>query len=317
MDEFALIKHFFKPISNARNDIIFGIGDDAACVEVPPDYHLLISCDTLVAGVHFLSTWDAYDIAYKAVLVNVSDIAAMAGKPCWLTLGLTLPESNPIWLQRFAKGLSDALRKFNLSLIGGDTTRGPLTISMTIHGLIPKHCAVRRNGAKPGDIIFVSGELGAAALAVEFLQQPQVDIKDRQLVMQKLLRPNPRVDLSTYLQQYASAAIDISDGLAADLNHICEESQVGACIFFDSIPIHALVKQYHGKQASQLVLHGGDDYELCFTIPKQKVVEFQRELKRNNITCYPMGEIQSSRGLWTKQTDGSIVQVSTHGYNHF
>jgi thiamine-monophosphate kinase len=317
MNEFSLIDVFFKTLSLPRDDVVFGIGDDAACLQVPPGNQLLVSTDTLVADVHFLSEWDAYDIAWKAVMVNVSDIAAMAATPCWVSLALTLPEYNHHWLTRFSEGLQAALQCFNISLIGGDTTRGPLSITLTIHGLVPNDKAVRRKGAKPGDKIWVSGDIGAAAQAVSFLKSATVDAADMSVLLDKLLHPKPRVDLSLILQRYATAAIDISDGLSADLNHICEASKVGACLSLSAIPIHPLVKKYQQDQAVNFALCGGDDYELCFTVPALYENQFINELKAGELVCFPIGVIEDTPGLRIVTDKGKSIAFMPSGYSHF
>jgi thiamine-monophosphate kinase len=317
MNEFCLIEQFFKPIATKRSDVVFGIGDDAACLEIPRGANFLISTDTLVGGNHFLSEWNPYDIACRAVMVNVSDMAAMAADPCWVTLALTLPEADPAWLKPFSQGLNDSLNKFNIALIGGDTTRGPLSITLTIAGLAPEGKAVKRDGAKPGDVILVSGQLGAAALAVKFLNDHSIPENDTAILMQKLIHPEPRVDLINCLRSYASAAIDISDGLSADLNHICVASGVGACLIENAIPVHPLLKKYLSEQAVDLALRGGDDYELCFTVPARLLEPLMNELKRANTLCYPIGEIESAQGLRIKAPDNTSKILKPEGYSHF
>ena len=342
MDEFSLINSYFKSIVHDslvhnRDDVIFGIGDDAACLQVPVGMQLLVSCDTLVSDVHFLSSWDAYDVACRAVMVNVSDIAAMGGSPCWMTLALTLPAVDESWLQQFSQGLRDSLSRYSIALIGGDTTRGPLSMTMTIHGLVPEGLAVRRNGAAPGDIIYVSGELGAAALAVAYLERApspsprgegdiekgrylegqSMDEVDKSVVMRKLLHPEPRIDLSSYLQSFATAAIDISDGLGADLYHICSESHVGACLDLDSIPVHSLVKKYQGTSALDFALSGGDDYELCFTVASKNEAQLVQSLAIAGLRCYPIGVIEAQSGVRVKTLNGESVPLEPRGYSHF
>lgn len=316
MDEFSLINTFFKSIGSTRRDVVLGIGDDAACLDVPAGYQLLISTDSLLADVHFCSNWDAYDIACKCVMVNVSDIAAMGGKPCWVSLALTLPSFDSVWLERFSKGLNDSLQRFNIALIGGDTTKGSLSITLTIHGLVPIGRSIQRKGAEAGDVIYVSGVLGAAALAVHYLNL-SMDNQDRAVVLNLLQHPNPRVDLTTCLQAYASAAIDISDGLSADLNHICLASGVGACLFSDALPIHCLVKQYEPEKALDFVLSGGDDYELCFTVPKPSEAAFLQDLDQMNLQCYPIGVIESMPGMRLQTHLGDIIELTPRGYQHF
>lgn len=316
MDEFSLINDFFKSIGSKRSDVALGIGDDAACLEVPSGYQLLVSTDSLLADVHFCSNWDAYDIAYKCVMVNVSDIAAMGGVPCWVSLALTLPSVDSHWLKQFSQGLHDSLQRFNIALIGGDTTKGPLSITLTIHGLVPTGQAVKRKGANVGDTIYVSGVLGAAALAVHYLNKPMAH-EDKAVGLDLLQHPNPRVDLNACLQAYASSAIDISDGLSADLNHICVASDVGACLFVEHIPIHPLVKQYTPEKALDFVLYGGDDYELCFTIPSVYQASCLQWLNKMNLCCYPIGMIESTLGMRLQTQTGDRIELEPRGYRHF
>ena len=313
MNEFSLINQYFHSISSPRDDVVFGIGDDAACLQVPHDMDLLVSMDTLVEGVHFLKDWDAYDIASRAVRVNVSDMAAMAATPCWISLALTLPTVDESWLQRFSLGLADTLRGYHIALVGGDTTRGPLTITITIHGLVPRGRAVRRCFATAGDVIVVTGQLGAAALAVRLLNTPTLDDASRSVLMKQLLHPTPRLDFINFLREHATAAIDISDGLSADLNHILEASHVGACINLAAIPVHPLVQQHQGDNAIDFALSGGDDYELCFTLPSSLLPI----LDNTSFEYYCVGVIESVPGLRAKTQLGDIVPLAAKGYAHF
>lgn len=316
MDEFSLIDTYFKSIVLEREDVIFGIGDDAACLHVPEGMELLISTDTLVDGVHFLNQWDAYDIACRAVNVNLSDMAAMAATPCWISLALTLPHADQPWLQRFSQGLVDSLKPYQIALIGGDTTRGPLSITITIHGLAPKGRAIRRSGALVNDKIVLSGNLGGAALAVDLLKQV-IDEKERDSLMKKLLHPIPRLDLLSFLCEYATSAIDVSDGLSADLNHILTQSKVGACLFLESIPIHPLVVNYEKKNAIDFALSGGDDYEICFTVNPKDEVKLFKALEKAKIDCNVIGVIEAEPGLRGKRKTGEIIPLQCKGYQHF
>lgn len=317
MNEFSLIEQFFKPLGLMRDDVLLGIGDDAACLRVAQGMNLLVSTDTLVAKVHFLPEWDAYDIACRSVMVNVSDLAAMAAEPCWATLALTLPEMNTQWLAAFARGLGDSLKQFNMALIGGDTTQGPLSITLTVFGQAPQGQEVRRSGAKPGDIILVSGPLGAAALAVKLFDAHHLPLADKTALMQQLIHPQPRVDLANFLHQYATAAIDISDGLSADLNHICVASGVGACLNQEAIPFHPLVNQYYPDKAVDLALTGGDDYELCFTVPESQLDSLMAALNKSALTCYPIGTIEEKPGLRMKTSANQCNELVPLGYAHF
>lgn len=317
MNEFSLINHFFKPFPIHHKDVLYGIGDDAACLQIPKGFNLLVSTDTLVSGIHFLPEWDPYDIAYKSVMVNVSDMAAMAAQPRYVTLALTLPELNQKWIEAFSKGLKDSLNLYNIDLIGGDTTHGPLSITLTIMGLAPHKKAIRRSGAKPGDVILVSGILGAAALAIKYLDDRTISSSDKAELMNKLLHPCPRVDLCELIREYATSAIDISDGLSADLNHICIASGVGAGLNKKAIPVHPLLHKYLGDQAVDLALTGGDDYELCFTVSSSKFEKLNKELNKLDLKCYSIGVIEESPGLRIRTLDDSWVELKPDGYSHF
>lgn len=317
MGEFELIDVYFNALPNPRHDVILGIGDDAACLEVPPGMQLLVSTDTLVAGVHFLAHWDPFDIAYKAVMVNVSDIAAMAGDPCWLSLSLTLPEASESFLARFSQGIRAVIEPFGMTLIGGDTTRGPLSITITIHGLIPSTQALRRATAKVGDRIYVTGELGAAALAVHYLDHQNLPTDDKAVLMDKLIHPRARIDFVKALRQYATAGIDLSDGLSSDLSHICEASGVGACLWLEKIPVHPLVQNYKGDQAIDFALNGGDDYELCVTVPLRHEDAWLAQLASADLKAYPIGVIEAQPGLRGILNSGIRRDLPKGGYRHF
>lgn len=314
MDEFSLIDFFAHKKGHPRKDVLFGIGDDAAGLRLNPGLDLLISTDTLVENVHFLKSWDPYDIAYKAAMVNISDMAAMAANPCWITLALTLPHIEEEWLKRFAQGLNDALQQFEIELVGGDTTKGPLCITLTVLGSAPKGTAVQRSKAKPGDKIYVTGELGGAAIAIGELNS--FTAEEKKAVQKKLFRPKPRVDFISALREYASAAIDISDGLSSDLNHICEASQVGACIDFCKVPMYELLQRFPIDSAFDLAFHGGDDYELCFTVPTERDKNFLAYLAQAGLSCYEIGIIEEQKGL-RLQKSGHISPLTPQGYKHF
>lgn len=314
MNEFQLIDRYFKSIHLSDPSIILGIGDDAACVRVPPGHDLLISTDTLIADVHFSADWDPFDIAWKAVMVNLSDMAAMAALPRWMTLALTLPTLDSSWLERFSQGLQAALAQHKVHLIGGDTTRGTLSMTLTIHGICLTNQAITRSGAAVGDGIWVSGDLGGAAQALDWYRSNKQDFP---LLKNKLHFPRPRLDLRTILQEFASAAIDISDGLAADIQHICESSQVGAILWEDHIPIHSLVCPSHPEKALAFALNGGDDYELCFTVANHHEYNLQNRLAEQGLSCYKIGEIEAQSGLRLRSTQGKVDNLPVKGYLHF
>jgi len=221
INEFELIKRYFQQTIVSRRDVVCGIGDDAALLQCSPEQLLVVSTDTLIEGVHFPQTTTAQDLAYKALAVNLSDLAAMGAEPAWFTLALTLPTPDPSWLAHFSQGLFQLAQQFNIQLVGGDTTRGPLSITIQVLGQVPAHQALLRQGAQAGDKIYVSGTLGDAGLGLEVsLGKRQVSETASQFVLQRLNRPFPQVQLGLALRGLASSAIDISDGLLADLDHL-------------------------------------------------------------------------------------------------
>lgn len=315
MDEFSLIENFFKSISSDRSKLVLtGIGDDAAVTEVPMGHELLVSTDTLVNNVHFLSDWPAEAIAYKAIASNVSDIAAMAGCPTWCSLALTLPSIDEKWLIAFSSGLNQALTEFNIDLIGGDMTRGPLTITITIHGIAPSGKSLKRNGAKVNDAIFVTGALGEGAYGVS--QLGKFDYQSD--VFTKLFYPKPRHAYAKLLQQYGSSAIDISDGLSSDLNHILKASGVGAVLFQEHLPLSSKLKKVIPKeQQSQYILNSGDEYELCFTVPETKKSEFIEIAHQKPLAVYEIGKITKDSSFVVKDIKKQITPILNQGFNHF
>lgn len=318
LNEFSLIDTYFTLLPNPRTDVLLGIGDDGACLRVPLAMDLVVSTDTLVSEVHFLPNWDAYDIALRALLVNISDMAAMAATPCWVTLALTLPVIEPAWLERFSQGLKEGLLRYQMALVGGDTTRGALAMTITIHGLVPQGKALRRSTANAGDKIYVTGALGAAALAVACLAENQWPPEEAQgVLMQALLQPRPRTDWLVLLQTYASAAIDISDGLSSDLAHICRASGLGAWLSLETIPIHPLVSQWRPKQALDFALNGGDDYELCFTVPASIEKAFLVAASQAGLKSHCIGTLVQGEDVRAADAQGRVVSVPAKGYCHF
>jgi len=312
MNEFELIRHFFVTHAVNRNDVLLGIGDDAALVAPPSDQHLAITTDTLVSGVHFKENTTASDIGYKALAVNLSDLAAMGATPAWLTLAITLPAADKKWLHDFAKGFFELSDQYQTQLIGGDVTRGPLSITVQAIGFIPHDLAIKRSGARPGDLIYVTSTLGDAALALAFLND-KINIPDRHhdFLVSRLTRPTPQIKIGKKLRDVASAAIDISDGLAADLKHILENSHVGARINVDHIPLSTALRESISKdQAIAFALSGGDDYELCFTVPQNK-----KEHIPDQCTC--IGEITSVPELDLRYSDNTPYHLDIDGYQHF
>ena len=260
-NEFDIIQQYFGAHNHKRSDVVLGIGDDAACVTVPAGKQLLITTDTLVAGVHFPMQTHAFDIGYKVLAVNLSDLAAMGAAPCWATLSVTLPAFDETWLSQFSEGFFNLLDQYNMQLIGGDLTKGPLAVSVQAHGLSDSASVVKRSTAKPGDSVYVTGTLGDAGLALRVLNN-DVHLSDnhRKTVLQKLNRPHPKVKQGMQLSGVVSSMIDISDGLVADLGHILTASKVGAKVFCNKVLLSdPLLNAYPLNEAYKLAFTAGDD----------------------------------------------------------
>lgn len=319
--EFDIIRQYFTLKEN-RSDVILGIGDDAAILDISkhPQQQLVQSVDTLIAGVHFPEETSAQDIAYKALAVNLSDMAAMGAEPAWFTLSITLPDDNETWLKAFSESLAALAGKYNLQLIGGDTTRGPLlSLSISISGFVPIDKALTRNNAKPGDKVYVSGTLGDAALALAAWRgECLLTAEHSDYLYQRLNRPTPQVELGLLLRDYASSCIDISDGLVADLGHITEKSGVGAKVVFENVPLSDAFNFNLTDNALKvpLVLSGGDDYELCFTLPESKQERFNQLIKEKDLMVTCIGEIESQTGVRCSLNNENI-EIQDFGYNHF
>lgn len=320
MNEFSLITHFFTNSQQTeRQDVVLGIGDDCAILKVPPAQQLLVSMDTLVNGVHFPFETAAYDIGYKSLAVNLSDLAAMGATPAWFSLALTLPSLDKSWLEDFSSGLFDLARQFKIQLIGGDTTRGPMTITIQVHGFSPEGRAITRKGAQPGDLIYVTNTLGDAGLALRYIQG-HIQLADSVVapLLTQLNRPLPRIKEGLLLAPYASAMIDLSDGLAADLRHILRQSNTGALIHIEKLPLSKdLQKSVDYATATQLALTAGDDYELCFTIPVDKQHEVEQLMHQEHCAISCIGQITASGLLDLQQDHQSIDNSGIQGYSHF
>ncbi len=314
--EFDLIaRHFTRPAANA----VLGVGDDAALLAPTPGTELVVSTDMLVAGRHFLADADPELLGHKALAVNLSDLAAMGAVPRWATLALALPEPDEAWLAAFSRGFFTLAERFGVSLVGGDTTRGPLNLCVTVLGEAPAGRALRRGGARPGDGVWVSGDLGGAALAVCHLNgELLLDAPDAALCQIRLHRPEPRVVLGDMLCCVAHAAIDLSDGLLADLGHILTASGVGAEIEFDRLPAHPVLAP---KRADPLVrrclLAGGDDYELCFTAPPERERVLLAVAESAGVTVTRIGRVTTETGLSLLDGAGHAMAVRERGFDHF
>jgi thiamine-monophosphate kinase len=311
MNEFQLIETYFKNLLPDTPALRLGIGDDAAVFSPTAGQELILSVDTLVVDRHFLSTDMPAHIAHKALAVNLSDLAAMGAMPSGFLLALTLPEADPHWLENFAFGLKNLAQEFNLPLLGGDTTKGPLSISITVLGQAPKEKILTRSGAKPGDTLFVSGELGASAMVVKQLHHKlNIPIAEFEEALSLYQKPKPQIELGLALRDIASSCIDISDGLAQDCRHILQQSNCGANIDLAKLPIHPTVKRSMPLQeAQQLALTGGDDYQLLFTASEDKLANLPVEVTK-------IGVITSGDELVLNE-QGKNVHWDLQGWDHF
>lgn len=314
VDEFELIDQYFRRRAPSRADVPLGIGDDAAVVTLNPGEHLVAAVDTLVAGKHFPPTFSAAEIGYRALAVNLSDLAAMGAEPRWALLALTLPSVDPDWLDGFGTGLCDLAAAHQVALIGGDTTEGPLTITVTLLGA-GDH-VLTRAGAKIGDTVFVTGTLGDAALALAL--DANDDRAGALQIRAHFARPEPRVAVGRALRDIAHAAIDVSDGLLGDLSHVLRASGVGACIDGRLLPISAQAFELFGaERAFEAAATGGDDYELLFTAAPEQEPEIIRRLNRIGCPVTRIGTIESGRDLKLLGLDGARAHFTRGGHRHF
>jgi thiamine-monophosphate kinase len=333
MSEFDLIQRYF---TRATPGAELGVGDDAALLRIGSGMELAISTDMLVSGTHFLPDADPFLLGHKTLAVNLSDLAAMGAQPRWATLALSLPRVDAAWLQKFSEGFFALADQHGVELIGGDTTRGPLNLCVTIMGEIPQGVALRRCGAQLGDDIWVSGRLGDAALALAHLQgKVQLSAADFSSCASALHQPLPRVALGLALRGVAHSAIDVSDGLLADLGHILECSQVGAEVLFDTLPVSDALRSFSRQEpsisfpqrqessfiekslAQRCVLAGGDDYELCFTAPVAHRSTVEAISDRLDLPLTRIGAIVANNGCIVRAADGSVINIGESGYDHF
>ena len=314
--EFDLIRrHFTRPAANA----VLGVGDDCALVDVTNGMDLAVSTDTMVSGTHFFPDVDPENLGHKALAVNLSDMAAMGAMPYWAMLALTLPNVDHAWLAAFAKGFFDLAQEYNVSLIGGDTTRGPLTMTVTIMGEVPAGAALRRSGAKAGNDVWVTGNIGDAALAVAHRHGRIVLAEgDYREAVMRLYEPTPRVSVGQSLRGLATSAIDVSDGLLADLTHICRLSGVGATIDLASVPVSSIgARHIHSDEGRNAILAGGDDYELCFTAHPNSRESIEDLTDVFGIPITRVGQIKRGKGVSLLGSDGKPVKIDGRGYDHF
>jgi len=316
--EFELIERYFKNRQQSRFDVVKTIGDDCALLAPACEQLIAVSTDTLVSGVHFFDDMPADALGYKALAANLSDLAAMGADPSWVSLALTLPEIDEPWLEGFSEGFFDAADYYGIELIGGDVTRGPLSITLTVQGQVPKGLQLTRDNARIGDWICVTGTLGDAALALESLYG-RVDIADDDVdyLINRLYRPTPRLRAGQVLRKVASAAIDLSDGLASDLAHIARQSGCKAVIDIDSLPLSQAFKRNTTlDQATKLALTGGEDYELCFTVSPTALGSVESALAHTKTSFVCIGQMTSGEGIEFKKNN-QVVEFDHRGFVHF
>lgn len=322
MDEFALIRRYFQPLQQRQKgacdgSVSVGIGDDCAVLNVPEGQQLVVSIDTLVEGTHFLVDTPPEQLAWRLLGASVSDLAAMGATPSWLTLALTLPHADEAWVSAFSAALSEATQLYSIQLVGGDTTRGPLTLTAQVHGFVKADAALLRSNAQAGDLICVTGTLGDSRAGLETLltQAPSGSVVE--YLRQRFYRPRPRVSTGQLIAAYASSCIDISDGLLGDIQHILDQSDVGAQINPDALPLSAEIKRFTDeKTAQQWALSGGEDFELCFTVPPEQWVSLQVHLQNHDVQVTPVGAICEAKGL-KLFIQGEWRFVEANGYRHF
>lgn len=317
MKEFELIKQYFAEQVVRRRDVVIGIGDDCAIVKSAEQQNIAVTTDTLVAGVHFPENTSPRAIGHKSIAVSLSDLAAMGAEPAWISLAITLPSADQTWLEEFCAGVFELCEYFNVQLIGGDTTQGPLSITVTAQGYTPEDKHITRSGAMPGDWLFVTGVVGDAALALQ-KYFGNIDVADvfADQIQAKLDYPKPRLLVGQTLRDYASSALDISDGLLADLQHICDASGVGANLVLEDIPMSKALTETLGDNAVELALNGGDDYELLFTVSETNKVAMETALSQIGVPFSCIGQINAGDSI-TTTINTKPVQINAAGYQHF
>ena len=320
LNEFQLIEKYFT--ASQRGDaVLLGVGDDAAIVDVPSGYRLVVSVDTIVEGMHFPFGTSAADIAYRALAVNLSDMAAMGAIPKWFTLSLCIPSVNESWLASFADSMHELASQFNVQLIGGDTVKGSLNISIQILGVVESDRWLTRTGAKLGDLICISGIPGEAAGGLQMLLNPRSSLNElqqhcAQQLIHRFNRPMPRVNLGRQLRLHASSAMDVSDGLLTDLKKLCAASGCGARLQIDQLPSSsALNALFDAHQCEQLTLCGGDDYELLFTIAPSELPRLKAAVTAED-SCTVIGEITRDREVGCFRGE-QLIEIADTGFDHF
>ncbi|NRA53217.1 MAG: thiamine-phosphate kinase [Gammaproteobacteria bacterium] len=316
--EFELIERFFKNRQQQRTDVVLPIGDDCALLAPQAEQLLAVSTDTLVSGVHFFPDIPAHALGYKSLAINLSDLAAMGATPSWVSLAITLPSVDETWLESFSAGFFEAADYFNIQLIGGDVTKGPLSLTLTVQGQVAKGQQLTRSGANVGDWICVTGNLGDSALGLQSLAGTvELSPDDHDKLLKKHYYPTPRLLAGQALRGVATAAIDISDGLAADVGHIAKASGYKAVIDIDSIPLSdALLANTDHELGIKLGLGGGEDYELCFTVPPAALGSLDTLLAHTGVSVHCVGQIHNGSGVeFVKNNKPATIDIK--GFSHF
>lgn len=320
LSEFEIIERFFIEANYPlTNDLSLGPGDDCAILNPPPGQRLCFSIDTLVAGVHFPSTASAELIAHRSLAVNVSDLAAMGASPSFFMLALTLPEFDENWLREFSLAMAACARKYAIALAGGDLTRGPLSITVQVTGMLPGDVALTRSGARLDDDIYVTGFLGDAAAGLHIFQHKGIPRSSHEnYLYNRFAFPEARVMVGQALLKLATSAIDISDGLLGDLAHITGSSGRGALLYSHQIPLsRQLLASVAGKEVMQYALSGGDDYELCFTAHRDQRTAIDQVGRDSSVAMTRIGKIVADKGIICVDHSGAEVTVAGGGYSHF
>lgn len=316
--EFELIDRFFRPAGAVRPDVVLGIGDDGALLRPPPGFDLVAVTDMLNEGVHFPVGCAPDSIGHRALAVNLSDIAAMGGTPAWALLSLALPSSDEAWLEGFGAGFSRLARAHDVALVGGDTTRGPLSVTVQVLGFVPQGQGLRRSGGQPGDVLFVSGWPGeaAAGLALE-MHGHGTDTAVETRLRQRFLFPTPRLELGRALLGVASACLDVSDGLLGDLGKLAAASGCGALLELDHLPLSPELLSHAGEpRATELALAGGDDYELCFAVPPGRLAAWEALSSASGFVARRIGRLQPGHGVELRRA-GIPERFAHRGFDHF
>ena len=320
MKEFKVIEDFFKLKSVQRKDVIIGIGDDAAVTHIPEGQALVTTTDTLLSGVHFLPNTAPHAIAQKAIAVNLSDLAAMGAEPAWISLSLSLPAVDTLWLEEFSRGLQEHAEYYSIQLIGGDTVQGPMVITITAQGFVPYEQALTRSQATPGDFVYVTGNLGDAGVGLQVAQQKLEieNIDNKAFFLQRLNYPTPRLLVGTSLRRTANSCIDISDGLVSDIQHILNASKCGAVVHVDKLPLSkVMLESVEPNDAVNYALSAGDDYELLFTVSEEQKGHLETNLASANIKATCIGQLNGVAGKLELRHNEQPFEYANQGYQHF